>query len=1298
MKRIFITAASLLLAVSAWAERVKLDNVAKVLTDRAPAYIDVRHYAGTVYTQALAELYRATSDDFYSKRALEILQEFSRGSKEGYGSFLSYKVGGTAAPELAFMGFDAVRAQALSGAEDMFANQQRNDDGVMLPPWPDIRGKNAIFVDCVFAVTPYLLYSGLAFKRQEWVDYAAWMTLKTFEDLYDPDSGLLHQARAVRHLAPGQMTQDCWSRGNGWGAMALAALMRDLPADNEYYGKVCELARRYFAAVMKYQDDAGLWHQEMTWADSYPEISGSALLLYGLGTGIQKEVLPNTYMQAFKKGLSGLLTYIDKAGNVGNTCSGCLAYGDCTKAAYASHKFYCNEQHAFGPVLLSLSQALAMGMDEVDASLGSAIADITPRCHVRCIQERKRDVAWENDRVAYRVYSQLSPKDKISSGVDFWAKSVDYPIIERWYRKDAQGGSYHVDDGEGYDFYAVGKNRGLGGIGIWDGTSLIVPEPYIDCKIICDSPEYLEFSLTYPAVECGGQTVELIHKISMKLGAYFYKSEVTAKTSSGKSVVLAAGLTSFGNAQVSRDASRACLSLEEDISAKDGRIGSTVVARPENFAGFASDGKDELVLMNVGSGQTVTFYVAGAWSGDLRFDPFYKRWPRMMAEVDWYTLDKSYSVAKAGNTMIEDALAGAGELSEVFRTGAEWVPYPAYSDREAWKKLAGKRAGYILKMASKYDNYEWHPIPASTYLEYEKTGNRTLMKYEGRNRQCLNALVLAELVEGEGRYLSKIADFMWLETTRYSWAHAQHTARQTSRRTLPEPTDRYISLHSAENAVSLAYACHFFKEELDKMDPSICRVVRNSMRENIFEPFFDEAKHNSPEERFLGLGYEQTLLNNWNIYCNFGVLTAFLLMEDDQEELVRALKLSAKSVDAYLSYIADDGCCDEGPSYWRMSFGKIYEYCRLLYDASSGKVNLLKHPLVRKMAEFKPRTYLGDGWVVDYSDGAARYQGDPGHLFRFGCDVGSREVCDYAIYQLVDAESRKFNYPSLTSGGIASSLEVLRYQDEMTEYENTALAGAGGDWTALKKILVSEIKSVWYDKTQQCVMRKGKWTLAAKGGHNNESHNHNDVGSGILMYDSMPVFVDPGAGDYVKATFGKDRYTLWQNCSDWHNAPVINACGQATGREYAASLCECNLGKGLFRVEFAKAYPEEACAKVYDRTYSLTAKGLTITDKFSLSERKAPDAVNFILWGEPVVEAGLVKVTVRSYDDSRKEVINIKYPASLKAVVEQKAISESDKKMTSSWKGSLWRLSFVSASDAPLTGTYTFEFRNFLTR
>jgi hypothetical protein len=100
--------------------------------------------------------------------------------------------------------------------------------------------------------------------------------------------------------------------------------------------------------------------------------------------------------------------------------------------------------------------------------------------------------------------------------------------------------------------------------------------------------------------------------------------------------------------------------------------------------------------------------------------------------------------------------------------------------------------------------------------------------------------------------------------------------------------------------------------------------------------------------------------------------------------------------------------------------------------------------------------------------------------------------------------------------------------------------------------------------------------LAAKGGHNSVSHNHNDVGTFIVYSDGEPVFVDAGIEDYTAKTFGKERYNLWTMQSAYHNLPTVNGVMQKYGKEYQAIDVNYSVTADTvqFSMDIAKAYPE----------------------------------------------------------------------------------------------------------------------------
>ena len=165
---------------------------------------------------------------------------------------------------------------------------------------------------------------------------------------------------------------------------------------------------------------------------------------------------------------------------------------------------------------------------------------------------------------------------------------------------------------------------------------------------------------------------------------------------------------------------------------------------------------------------------------------------------------------------------------------------------------------------------------------------------------------------------------------------------------------------------------------------------------------------------------------------------------------------------------------------------------------------------------------------------------------------------DFAIYNLARKSKGKFVSPvPVTGNDIFRALESLKPIAEMTGRVNqlNAEIEAGCPFESAVAGLRASVPDVtWYPETQFCYMKNASdWFFAAKGGHNNESHNHNDIGTFILYKGSVPIFADAGVGTYTKSTFDHNRYTIWSMQSSWHNLPAINGKPQKNGAHYKAS-------------------------------------------------------------------------------------------------------------------------------------------------
>ena len=633
------------------------------------------------------------------------------------------------------------------------------------------------------------------------------------------------------------------------------------------------------------------------------------------------------------------------------------------------------------------------------------------------------------------------------------------------------------------------------------------------------------------------------------------------------------------------------------------------------------------------------------------------------------------------------------------KTGGGWFPYPAYEDRDGWAQLFGADAARIIKQGEKLLGYEWKIIPATAYLEYERSGDRKIMENPLEdNRKALNTLVLAELAEGRGRFVDQIANGMWMSCQMTSWVLSAHNPRQSSRRSLPDPREYIIDLVSGQYGATLAIAWHFFKDEIAALDPSINYCVETALKERILDPFFDESVRKA--NWWMAEDWKPgQIINNWNPWCNSNVLLCFLLMEQDQERLDAALKLSVESTDRFVNFVKSDGACEEGPSYWGHAAGKLFDYLEMLYDATEGKVSLFTNPQIRNMGEYISRSYIGSSRVVNFADATASMTPDIYLTYRYGKAMNSQEMMDFAIYLLYSKD--RFRTPAVPLGNDTyRSLETARVLSEMTARVDALRSQDAAPHELLASLRASVPPATWYPETEFCYLRDGDGAFfAAKGGFNDESHNHNDVGTFIYYQNDIPLFIDAGVGTYTKKTFSAERYTIWSMQSEWHSLPVINGVPQQYGREFRSADVSCNLKKKEFSLDISGAYPETASCDVWKRFYKISGGRLSIRDSFSLAERKAADVENFMVLGEVYLpgESYVLDGKEKTVPAGRVAVIGdgaaaeLSFPVSLTPSVTVKTLD--DPRLTNVWGDTLRRISFTSSQDAPLSGQYIFSIR-----
>lgn len=590
-----------------------------------------------------------------------------------------------------------------------------------------------------------------------------------------------------------------------------------------------------------------------------------------------------------------------------------------------------------------------------------------------------------------------------------------------------------------------------------------------------------------------------------------------------------------------------------------------------------------------------------------------------------------------------------------------WIKYPAYKNRAGWDALTGALKAELIAGGEAYLNYTWKVVTATDYLEYERSGSRVAMEQPfGANNTALSRLLFAELAEGKGRFINQIINGVWHTCEMSSWVLSAHLTAQKSKRALPDYREEIIDLTSGDMGSFLSWTWYFMHEEFDKVNPVIALKLRTTIQQRILEPYMQRSDY-----WWQAFNYKTgALVNNWNPWCNFNVLTCFLLLEEDKDKLAAAVHRSMQSVDQFINYVQADGACEEGPSYWGHAAGKLYDYLQLLSNASNGRLSIFNEPMIKQMGEYIARSYVGNGWVVNFADASAKGGGDAGVIYRYGKAVNSNDMQAFAAYLLKRSNGKM---------DIAASRDFFRTIENISSYNELQTV----------KPALPAANFTWYPQTQFCYIKNNNGLFfAAKAGFNNESHNHNDVGTFSLYVNEVPFFIDAGVGTYTRQTFSNERYSIWTMQSNYHNLPMINDVPQQFGAQFKATDVLFDAKRSVFSANISKAYPATAAVKSWVRSYSLKDV-LNIEDRFELTELKAANKINFLVWAKPdISKAGVVLLTKDA------QTVTLNYDAALfTATVE--TVPLTDQRLTNVWGNEIYRVT-LTAKKQQLKGTYRF--------
>lgn len=520
--------------------------------------------------------------------------------------------------------------------------------------------------------------------------------------------------------------------------------------------------------------------------------------------------------------------------------------------------------------------------------------------------------------------------------------------------------------------------------------------------------------------------------------------------------------------------------------------------------------------------------------------------------------------------------------------------FPKASDRAFWEKYLGAKE---IAEAENYLGYEWPLMRATQFMEFQKSGDRLAQeKPHFARRTALLSLFLGELAEHKGRFLPDICDGIFLICEETYWGLSAHFPITRTDDLLPSASDPYIDLFAAETGELLAVVFHILGEELRKFCPPLCERVEYELDRRIVVPYLTHGD-------FWWMGNLSKKVNNWNPWILACVLTVFLTGGLRRSVFERGMEKMLREINVYYDTMPADGGCDEGSNYWTKAGAKLFTFCDRLYIATDGTVNFFHDEKLRNIGLYETKAYMDGCCFVNFSDGNS-FMGKTNldyELYAYGKRTGAENLCRLAGTFRRERLKLDPDAPSAVRGSSIFSVLMARILIPEIEAEPP---------------FVPEEVSVLPD-IENAFVRAGKWYYAAKGGHNEEQHNHNDVGSLIVRHGTEPVLIDAGCGTYTRFTFSKERYTIWTMQSGWHNLPAVNGCDQLPGEAYRAGSFTVD-GKET-EISFAGAYPAEAALESLVRQIGIGEESVTVSDSFTFTAGQNHISEHFISLEKPEV-------------------------------------------------------------------------------
>lgn len=474
------------------------------------------------------------------------------------------------------------------------------------------------------------------------------------------------------------------------------------------------------------------------------------------------------------------------------------------------------------------------------------------------------------------------------------------------------------------------------------------------------------------------------------------------------------------------------------------------------------------------------------------------------------------------------------------------------------QRISGQRKAMVQQIEKEAFRLMEEPIPVldmETFDLFKQTGSR--QQYEKlyfARRKRLTALGLMVIIHpNEERYVQQLCSIIEAVCDEYTWCLPAHY-----------DNERSIDLFAAETAFTLAELCALIGKRLPE---ALQQRMKQEVLKRVLKPFLAEES----------IWWEKAE-HNWASVCAGSIGAAALYcMKEEEEQLERILQRAEHAMLCYLSGFDEDGACKEGYSYWQYGFGYFIYFVDLLRAHRKGESSLLASEKVKQIALFQQKCFISGKAVVNFSDS----------LPEVGVYMG--------LTHYLHAEYEEVHIPEANAAAEFHEDHCGRWAPAVRNLLWTT-DRAGQPWPN---------ESYTMEQAQWLVSRAevagSSVAFATKGGHNDEPHNHNDLGHFILAVNGQSLLVDAGSGMYTKDYFGDKRYEYMCASSAGHSVPIIDGKLQSPGLHRKALLlqCETNESVDTIALDLKQAYACEALSQ-YTRTFQWEKKTgkLLLRDEF----------------------------------------------------------------------------------------------------